>query len=1082
MAAIFNAIAGRYVTGGAAMYRIRASHLPAWLQPTGLALVLAFVCLLPVIAQAGAFPTVIKPTGSANDWLGRSVASAGDFNGDGYGDIIVGRGYTSNGTQGGAALIYFGGPKMDDVADLTLRGEVPANNENFGWAVAGAGDVNNDGYDDVIVGAATCDLDGTDAGRAYVFYGGASPNAVADMTLSGEAAGDHFGCAVGTAGDVNDDGYDDVIVGALWSDAGGTNAGRAYVFLGGSHPNSVVDLTLTGVDPSDYFGCSVGTAGDMNGDGYADMIVGGYGSDVGGTSAGRAYVFYGGTTLNSKPDLTLTGSTGDYFGFSVSTAGDFNSDGYDDVVVGAYGNGKAYVFYGAAFGNATADLTLAGGSVADFGYSVAVVGYANNDHFPDIVVGAWGGVAGAYGGAAYLYYGGATPDAVADLALIGEASGDYYGWSVSSAGDVNSDGRDDLLVGANQNDAGGTNAGRVYLYDSGDPPPAANRSQWTIPGAAAGDVLGLSVGAAGDVNDDGFDDVIVGAEFNDAGGANAGRAYLLLGGAAADSVPDVTMTGAAAGDYFGQSVGTAGDVNGDGRDDWLVGGPRNDFAGTDAGRAYFFEGSVVPDGTADLVLNGAAASDFFGTSLGTAGDVNGDGYDDVIVGAPGAGTGGKAYVFFGGSTFNAVADWTLSAEAALDNFGQSVGTAGDVNGDGYDDVIVGANLNDDGGTSAGRAYVFYGGTSPNTVADLILTGETTGDYFGYAVGTAGDMNGDGYDDVIVGAYLNDAGGSNAGRAYVFHGGPDADGVADLVLTGEAAGDAFGCSVGTAGDVNLDGCSDVIVGARLNGAGGTDAGRAYVYYGGQPDTTADVTYTGAVAYDDFGYSVGTAGDTRGDGVPDVIVGAPYSDGGGGSSGGAYVHDFNRYFVTLPNGGETWAQGATQSVTWMGAERADLWLSLNDGADYELLKEDVGGMVSNTTTVTVPAVTSDLALVKVVPREVWIAGSDSSDAVFTILGPTGVGSESLALKFRAPWPNPASGMVRFGIELASPAVVTVSVLDVAGREVARPIAGERFTAGRVTREWRPQGLAPGVYAVRAEVGERKVTRRLVWLGGK
>ena len=149
----------------------------------------------------------------------------------------------------------------------------------------------------------------------------------------------------------------------------------------------------------------------------------------------------------------------------------------------------------------------------------------------------------------------------------------------------------------------------------------------------------------------------------------------------------------------------------------------------------------------------------------------------------------------------------------------------------------------------GRAYVYYGGPGADAVADLTLTGEAAGDLFGYSVSGAGDVNGDGYADVIVGAYSDDAGGSDAGRAYVYFGGPGADAVADLTLTGAAASDWFGWSVSGAGDVNGDGYADVIVGGHSDDAGGMDAGRAYVYFGGPgADAVADLTLTGAAAGD------------------------------------------------------------------------------------------------------------------------------------------------------------------------------------------------------------------------------------------
>ncbi|MBK8381484.1 MAG: FG-GAP repeat protein [Ignavibacteria bacterium] len=167
-----------------------------------------------------------------------------------------------------------------------------------------------------------------------------------------------------------------------------------------------------------------------------------------------------------------------------------------------------------------------------------------------------------------------------------------------------------------------------------------------------------------------------------------------------------------------------------------------------------------------------------------------------------------------------------------------------MNGDGYSDVIVGAPFNNAGGTDAGRAYIYFGGSAMNNVADLIMTGEAAGDQFGSSVSSAGDVNGDGYSDVIVGAILNDAGGTGAGRAYIYFGGSSMNNVADLIMTGEAGSDQFGVSVSSAGDVNGDGYSDVIVGANGNDAGGSNAGRAYIYFGGSAmNNVADVIMTG-----------------------------------------------------------------------------------------------------------------------------------------------------------------------------------------------------------------------------------------------
>jgi hypothetical protein len=330
-----------------------------------------------------------------------------------------------------------------------------------------------------------------------------------------------------------------------------------------------------------------------------------------------------------------------------------------------------------------------------------------------------------------------------------------------------------------------------------------------------------------------------------------------------------------------------------------------------------------------------------------------------------------------------VADLTLTGAAPVDFLGYSVSGAGDVNGDGYGDVIVGAYANDAGGANAGVAHVYYGGPGADAVADLTLTGAAAGDQLGISVSDAGDVNGDGHGDVIVGAYLNDAGGVSAGRAYVYHGGPGAGAVADLTLTGAAAGDFFGYSVSGAGDVNGDGYGDVIVGAYQNNAGGSTAGRAYVYYGGPgADAVADLTLTGAAALDQFGNSVSGAGDVNGDGHGDVIVGAYLNDAGGVNAGRAYVYDCNRYFVTAPNGGETWNVGATKTISWLGAEPADVWLSSDGGNSHQLVESGVGGAATNALTVRVPHTPTKFARIKLTPADVAIGGFDRSDSLFTI----------------------------------------------------------------------------------------------------
>ncbi|MDD4987049.1 MAG: FG-GAP-like repeat-containing protein, partial [Dehalococcoidales bacterium] len=402
----------------------------------------------------------------------------------------------------------------------------------------------------------------------------------------------------------------------------------------------------------------------------------------------------------------------------------------------------------------------------------------------------------------------------------------------------------------------------------------------TMTGGATGDQLGQGTASAGDVNGDGYNDVIVGAPNVHGAGTDRGQAYIYYGGSTMDNTADITFTGVADNDYFGHRVSSAGDVNGDGYSDVIIGAYGYLSA---TGRAYIYYGGSSMDNVADITLTGEAVTDFFGYRVSSAGDVNGDGYGDVIVGAYSYSTyTGRAYIYYGGPSMDNVADITLTGEAIGDYFGIGVSSAGDVNGDGYGDVIVGAQSYSSG---TGRAYIYYGGPSMDNVADITLTGGATSNYFGVSVSSAGDINGDGYGDVIVGA---EGYSSFTGRAYIYYGGSAMDTIADETLTGGAINNSFGLSVSSVGDINGDGYGDVIVGAY---GYSTYTGRAYIYYGGSAmDTTIDVTFTGGATINYFGASVSSAGDINGDGYSDVIVGASYYSS---STGRAYIYQGSGY---------------------------------------------------------------------------------------------------------------------------------------------------------------------------------------------
>ena len=316
-------------------------------------------------------------------------------------------------------------------------------------------------------------------------------------------------------------------------------------------------------------------------------------------------------------------------------------------------------------------------------------------------------------------------------------------------------------------------------------PTLTESAKLTASDGSYSDYFAWSVSGAGDVDGDGYDDVIVGANGDNDNGSGSGSAYVYRGsssGVDPSAETKLTASDGADRDEFGYSVSGAGDVDGDGYDDVIVGALYDDDNGTNSGSAYVYGGSsagVDPSSETKLIAWDGAYGDWFGNSVSGAGDVDGDGYDDVIVGAPydddSGSRSGSAYVYRGSSSGvdpSAETKLTATDGATYHGFGFSVSGAGDVDGDGYDDVIVGALYDDDNGTNSGSAYVYGGssaGVDPSSETKLIAWDGAYGDWFGNSVSGAGDVDGDGYDDVIVGAYGDDDNGPNFGSAVVFEG-------------------------------------------------------------------------------------------------------------------------------------------------------------------------------------------------------------------------------------------------------------------------------------------------------------------------
>jgi hypothetical protein len=426
-----------------------------------------------------------------------------------------------------------------------------ASGDQLGYAVAGAGDVNGDGKADILVGAAT----GGEhkGGEALLFLGPVTPTSdTPDWEVSGEVQGWQFGAALDGAGDVNGDGYADIIIGAANYKVDLAGQGAAYLYLGSATGPALTEgWMVEGEMKNAYMGTAVAGAGDIDDDGYADVLVGipGY-TDIYG-HYGAVYMYKGSEDgLGDSRDWYAYGSQEDsQFGMEVNSAGDVNGDGYEDVLVGAprYDHyDGAYTFYDA--------------------------------------------------GAVYLYLGDQYNLSM-DYAwsYIGYRGGDILGTSAASAGDLNNDGCADIAIGAPGYNTGGLlDTGRVYVFYGCQETVSGlnNEPDWEYTYEQAYAKTGIDVSSAGDTNDDGYDELLVGAHLFDDEQANEGAVWAFFGCANGIASQPVWLAEGNKNDtYFGFAVDGAGDTNGDGYADVVIGAPTFRIVELNKGAAFLYFGT-----------------------------------------------------------------------------------------------------------------------------------------------------------------------------------------------------------------------------------------------------------------------------------------------------------------------------------------------------------------------------------------------------------------------------------------------------------------------------------------------------------
>jgi len=827
-------------------------------QAGWLALVLVG-CLGPDVGGSDQLTTLVAPVHTPISWSALAPAgavqfgvrlAAGDLNGDGFDELIVGdyQALDASGNDGLVSIYAGSAAGLSATPDWTLTGEGGL----FGFSLS-VGDVNGDTFGDVLVGAPNHDPPGlTNAGQALLFYGSAAgPSAVADWTVEGALASGSLGQAVATGGDANDDGFDEVALGAPGEVAPNSAAGRVHVLLGSAGGPGILPQLLSANVQSRRDGRALVWA-HTDADDYGDLAIVGDGIT---NSAGNRLYLHSGTAFGLDPSATsvwtlspsssdnwtvsaadLDGDGDDELMYSagsvpqivlsslsgapaqgydlgnsvVSAGGDFDGDGQPELLVGsggAYnplaggGTGSAQVY---GLDGTTwiprpvwiAEAERTGGAL---GTAIAT-GDFNGDGFDDAAAGDW---QYAPDGAVVAWYGSPT-------GLDGTASrGAFDTISNNTArdpgflvlGDVDGDGLAEIAASQPGDGTAFSNGGRVEIL-RGATVGFDSPADWTFDGTAVNEYLGSRM-AAGDFDDNGYADLVLST------GSLAGelRVHPSLNAGPVGS-PTLTLDGDDPADLFGAAF-IAAELTGDAYDDLMVGEPGWGF---ETGRIRVFEGSAAGlTSTVAWSLQGTTPGHRLGGSLAPPADIDGDGLDDLLIGSPDFGTGseGLVQVHFGTPTgYPASPDWLYQGSVTNESVGDRI-WLGDVTGDGTAEVLV-RTL-----TGAGGLLAFYGGgtlpATPDWSYGMPNTSIYLGAEFGHTATLPGDINGDGAPDLIVGIPGWREPSNDQGAVAIWFGNPAGLALApDRVLPGGQGNRHYGWGLGALGDPNNDGLADVVI--------------------------------------------------------------------------------------------------------------------------------------------------------------------------------------------------------------------------------------------------------------------------------
>lgn len=951
---------------------------------------------------------------SDRDYFGIGVFNVGDKDGDGIVDLIVSSKIDDSGQNNGEfSFVYLnadGTAKSYKTINAQQGGFVGALDDEdlFGHGVTLCGDLNEDGVDDLLVSSAKDDDLGHDAGALYVLFMDENENVIATKKLTadlfGGSAESRIGGHVRLLGDIDNDGNPEVIVPNGYANISSTKDGQFLIvslkkgyeqqqsdyFLGLSKVSDTEGEFLGTLIDYDHFGGDIAWVKDINGDGIDDIVASAYGQGTETNSSGSVFVLFMNTngTVKSyqKIDATNGGFTGelrpdDRFGSSIASLNDLDGDGIHEIAVGAWGDddgnnnsGAVWILFLNSDGTVKANQKISatqGGlqGLSEnrlFGIGITALGDLNGDSYTDIAVGApaWDNDGGLYRGNVFVLF--LNQDGtVKQQHMLSDVHGnvgislvdlDRFGMNVQNIGDMNGDSIPDLAVHSRVDNASGVDIGEVHIvYLNAD---GTSKGYATIDGTSVGlttqlesnDLFGYGMTTCGDLDGDGISDLIVGAPNDDDVAENAGAIYILLLNEDAtvksyEKISNSFFTDLTFDNSLGSNLEYFGDLNNDGYPEILVSAGNDDDGGVNRGAfyivtvkgellsrhenepivveaEYFKSYSRVSDTHGNfegVLVNG----DNFGGEAAWVKDIDGDGIDDIIVGAYASATAnpqtGAIWVLFMNEDGTVKAHQKIDGtEGGLSNhldlndrFGCDIASVNDLDGDGISDIAVGAWGDDDGNNNSGAVYILFLNSNGTVKASQKisateggLVGLTENRLFGIGITSLGDLDGDGYTDIAVGApaWDND-GGLYRGAVFILFLNGDGT-VKSQQLLNDVHGnlgisltdlDRFGSKLQNLGDLNGDGITDLAIHSRINNAG-IDTGELYFVYLNTDGTAQGFARVNASASgleaqlhsdDLYGGGVTSCGDLDGDSIMDLIVSAAKDDDAGEDAGAIYI---------------------------------------------------------------------------------------------------------------------------------------------------------------------------------------------------